>query len=77
MVIKMRLFKFLLIADEIINNPNLFIEQVFSKRYNHHKTSEGLTRDVEVLAEYKNKFYINKLGENIVFMGSGPMAVKK
>jgi hypothetical protein len=47
----MRLYKYLLISDGIINNPALFEEKVFTKEYKHHKTSKGAIRTHEVEAK--------------------------
>ncbi|MBK5241110.1 hypothetical protein [Clostridium sp.] len=64
----MRLYKYLLITDEIINNPYFFKESVFTKEYQHHKTNKKDIKKAEVVVEYKNKFYTYLNDENIVFM---------
>jgi hypothetical protein len=64
----MRLYKYLLISDGIINSPTLFKENVFTEKYNHHKTNARAVRQHEVEVEYVNKFYTYINDPNITFM---------
>lgn len=64
----MRLYKYLLISDGIINNPNIFKEEVFTKEYKHHKKNNGGEKYHEVEVKYKNKFYTYVNDKKITFM---------
>ncbi|RMC97781.1 hypothetical protein D9O40_14215 [Clostridium autoethanogenum] len=64
----MRLYKFLIITDEIINNPDIFKKKIFIGQYKHHITSKGQPRDHTVEIEYKNKFYTYINDDRITFM---------
>jgi hypothetical protein len=64
----MRLYKYLLITDDVINNPNIFKETIFTEKYKHHIKKDGEEKDHEVVVEYKNRFYTYVKDENITFM---------